>query len=185
MTTREFPDPNQPTTPDALPAGARDELDLLAGERIARCWRCGFGFLVMTNLRCLHIWRRPELFVRSEWHSGASFFFYDLAAPRIVAGRFVELAQGTEGGPVNSSRFLVEDPRAVTREIDAARPGGRAEWAARRARVANDLHRLGRPAVPPAANVVVREIVRIRCTFCGNLMDEALATCPFCGAPQR
>ncbi len=185
MPVREFPEVDPPTAPDPIDRGARDELDLLPGERIARCWRTGVGFLVMTNLRCVHVWRRPELFVRSDWHTGPSFFFYEMGTPRVVARRFVELAAGARGSDVELSRFLVGDPAAVAREVDAARPAGRAEWAARRVRVAHDLPRLGRPQPPPGTPIYVREVVKVRCSFCGNLMDEAVAACPSCGAPQR
>ncbi len=185
MAQREYPDPDPPTTPDPIDQGARDELGLLPGESIARSWRTPIGFLVMTNLRCLHVWRRPELFANPGWRSGPSFFFYQMAAPWVVARRFVELSQGPRGGPTETSRFLVRDPMSVAHEIDAARPAGQAEWAARRARVAHQLPRLDRPVPPPGTSVYVREIVKIRCRFCGNLMDEAVANCPSCGAPQR
>ena len=31
---------------------------------------------------------------------------------------------------------------------------------------------------------IVREVVKVRCGFCGNFMDAGDAICPFCGAPQ-
>ena len=173
-----------PTTPDRLDAGAYRELELLYGERIARCWRTGLGFLVMTNLRCLHLWKKPELFARPEWHTGPTFFFYNLAAPRVVGDRFLELSdeQGTGGA---SSRFLVRDPRVVRDEIDAARAAGRAEWISRRREVQKELHRLRGPVAPPGTTVIVREVVKVRCVYCGSLMNLSEKHCPECGAPQR
>jgi rubrerythrin len=136
----------------------------------------------MTNLRCIHVWRKPELFVATEWHAGPSFFFYDLAPPKVVAGRFLELLEGHEGS-VERSRFLVRDPVNVGSEIDSARAAGRAEWANRRATAERQRGRLLSPAPARGSTVIVREVVKIRCTFCGNLVDVADANCPFCGAP--
>ncbi len=135
-----------PTAPDPIDPGARDELELLRGERIARCWRTTFGFLVMTNLRCVRVWRKAELFAKPEWHTGPTFLFYNLAAPQVVADRFVQLAEGREGTGA-SSRFLVRNPRAVCQEIDDARSAGRAEWESRKESAARELNR---PRAPPA-----------------------------------
>jgi len=38
----------------------------------------------------------------------------------------------------------------------------------------------GQPAVQE--KVVVREVVKVRCSYCGNLYDETLDKCPYCGA---
>ena len=110
------------TDPDQIEEGALDAIDLLEGERIVRCWKTAIGFLVMTTLRCQHLWHRPQLFADSEWHQGPSFFFYNLAPPALLAGRFVELA---EQGGVNPrfERYLVRDPEEVRAEIDAALAG--------------------------------------------------------------
>lgn len=178
------PEEETPTTPDAIDPAARAAIEFLHGERILRCWRTGIGFLVMTNLRCLHVWHKPELFVRSEWHTGPNFFFYSLAEPRVVAGRFVQLAEEYEGS-LEASRFLVRDPHEVSREIEGTRAAGRAEWRAIRSRVQKELSRLRMPAPPPGTTTIVREVVKVRCSFCGNLMDISDAYCPACGAPQR
>jgi len=172
------------TLPDPIDQGARAQLDLLDGERIVRCWRTGFGFLVMTNLRCLHVWHKPQVFSRSSWRAGPSFYFYNLAAPQVVAKRFVELSEDYVGS-FEGGRFLVRHPEEVCREIDAARAAGRAEWEVRRARAGRELHRLRAPALPAGTTVIVREVVKVRCNFCGNLMDVARSICPACGAPQK
>jgi len=172
------------TTPDAIDPGARAEIEFLHGERILRCWRTGIGFLVMTNLRCLHVWRKPELFARSEWHTGPNFFFYSLASPEVVAGRFVQLAEEYEGS-LESARFLVRHPQEVSREIEGARAAGRVEWRAIRSQVQKELGKLHVPVSPPGTTTIVREIVKVRCSFCGNLMDLSATICPACGAPQR
>jgi hypothetical protein len=175
---------DSPTSPDNIEPGARAKIEFLPRERIVRCWRTGIGFLVMTNLRCVHVWKKPELFVKSEWHAGPNFFFYNLATPQIVAGRFVELTEEYEGS-VEAARFLVRNPREVSRDIDEARAAGRAEWKAIRAQVQHEVNRLRRPAPPPNTTVIVREVVKVRCSFCGNLMEVTEARCPTCGAPQR
>lgn len=138
----------------------------------------------MTNLRCLHVWRKPELFARSEWHTGPNFFFYNLASPRVVAGRFVELAEDYEGS-LEAARFLVRNPHEVSGEIEGTRETGRAEWRRIRSEVQKELGRLRLPASPPGTTTIVREIVKVRCSFCGNLMDISDSFCPACGAPQR
>jgi uncharacterized membrane protein len=41
------------------------------------------------------------------------------------------------------------------------------------------------PAQPPAAEKeIIREIVKIRCPYCGNLYDEDQDKCPYCGAKR-
>lgn len=174
------------THPDPIAPAALAFLEFLGGESILRCWKTGLGFLVMTNLRVVEVWRKPELLADSHWHTGPSYFFYDLASPRVVASRFVELTE--EADPtLQGSRFLVRDPGAVRDEIDAARPAGRAEWERRRAtaRAAAASRRAAPPMPPPTVvREIVREVVKVRCRYCGNLMEEAADRCPFCGAPQ-
>jgi hypothetical protein len=174
------------TRPDQIDPNALLELklELLYGERIARCWRTGFGFLVMTNLRCIHVWRKPELFVRTEWHAGPSFFFYNLTPPRVVAGRFLELTEEHDR-IAESARFLLHDPKAVGQEVNEARPAGRAEWEARRITAQRELNRPRNPAPPPGTTLIVREVVKVKCSFCRNLVNLSDANCPFCGAPLR
>jgi hypothetical protein len=176
--------PDVVTRPDQIDPPALSELGLLHEERVLRCWKSAFGFLVMTNLRCIHVWRKPELFVRTEWHTGPTFFFYNLRRPELVLGRFVQLAEIYDEG-AGPARFLVRDAPDVCREIDAARVEGQREWAERRTRARADMGRLGPAPVPPGTTVVIREIVKVRCAYCGNLMEESRTICPSCGAPQR
>ena len=170
------------TEPDPLDPDARAELDLLFDERIARCWRAPMGFLVMTNLRCTYLWHRLLVLRGSDWQEGPTFFFYNLAAPRIVAQRFVELREEGSMHP-RAFRFLVKDPAAVCAEIEATMPAGRAEWRARKARAQVRDSPMDGVARAPRTTVVVRQVVKIRCRYCGNLMDETAAVCPACGAP--
>jgi hypothetical protein len=172
------------TQPDQIDKEALDELGLLHGEKILRCWRVALGFLVMTNLRCVHVWHKPELLARPTWHTGPTFFFYNLNPPQVLLGRFVQLSETYDEG-AGAARFLVRDAPEVCREIDQARIAGRAEWEARRARTLSELHHLQEPAPPPGMVVVVRTIVKVRCAYCGNLMNADRARCPSCGAPQR
>jgi hypothetical protein len=46
------------------------------------------------------------------------------------------------------------------------------------------------PSVPPpiirpvvVQQTVEKDVVKVRCTFCGNLCDETAKACPSCGAP--
>ncbi len=181
------PPPEDVTRPDQIDKGALDALSLLDGERIVRCWQGTLGFLVMSNLRCVHVWRKRELFEKSQWQVGPSFFFYNLDSPRVVAGRFVQLSEQYDENGV-SSRVPVRDPVSVCAEIEAARPAGRSEWERRRLRAQARLHHPARPSgdsSPVVLREVVREVVKVRCSYCGNLMDASAARCPMCGAPQR
>ena len=172
------------TAPDQISPGALDQLGLLSDERIQRVWKTARGFLVMTNLRLIDVWYKAELFAKSEWHLGSSFFFYNLEEPRVVLGRYLELAEEYEesGGTL---RFHVAHPAAVAAEIDAARLVGRKEWEARRL-TARASARPRLAAVPESTPVVVqqivREVVKIRCSYCGTLMDVTSPNCPACGA---
>ena len=47
------------------------------------------------------------------------------------------------------------------------------------------LFQLAFPRLPPGTTVVVREIVKVPCSYCGNLVESGRRQCPFCGAPQR
>jgi hypothetical protein len=40
------------------------------------------------------------------------------------------------------------------------------------------------PKQPPVEQIVVKEVVKVNCRYCGALMDGTLQTCPFCGAPR-
>ncbi|MGB6501211.1 MAG: zinc ribbon domain-containing protein [Thermoplasmata archaeon] len=171
------------TSPDQISPDALNHLDLLPGERLARCWRTSLGFLVMTNLQCVHVWQKLELFSQGEWHTGPTFLFYDMTPPQVVAGRFLALTEGL-GGDSHSARFLVHDPNGVCREIEAARVPGRAEWEVRSALAKKTLGQPHAPAPPPGATIIVREIVKVRCRYCGNLMDASDTHCPACGAGQ-
>lgn len=187
MTGRPWNPPSDSVTqPDQIDMRALEEIafTLFHDERILRCWKVGFGFLVMTNLRCIHVWRKPELFSHSDWRTGPTFFFYNLAPPQVLFGRFVQLSEAYDEG-AGSARFLVHNAAEVGEEIDEARIAGQREWATRRAHAQADLKRLVFPRLPPGTTVVVREIVKVPCAYCGNLVESGRRQCPFCGAPQR
>ncbi|HTT14275.1 MAG TPA: hypothetical protein VMG81_00625 [Thermoplasmata archaeon] len=177
------PPPDEVTAPDQIDARALEQLERLPGERLLRCWKTPFGYLVLTTLRCAQIWHRSELFAASGWRLGPVFFFYNLAEPRVVLGRFLELAEEVPEN-VGRQRFLVRDPARVAAEIDAARQGGHQAWLDRRSATVAALGRLSAAPVPAGTTVVVRTVVKVRCSFCGNLIDETADRCRFCGAPQ-
>lgn len=170
--------------PDPVDPQALAEIDLLFGERPTRSWRVPLGFLVMTNLRCVYVWRRLSVLRTSDWEEGPTFFFYNLAPPRIVARRFVELREDSSVD-ARAFRFLVRDPAGVCEEVESARQAGVAEWRARSARAQIQGSRPTDVTLPPAPTVIVQQIVKVRCRYCGNLMDERATMCPACGAPQR
>ena len=181
------PPPDQVTRPDQLPAEGWRALELLDGEHVLAVWRTIQGYLVLTNLRCVVV-RRTEVLLRpTVWAAGPQFLFYNLRPPRVVLGRFVELAEEyeeQEGGLV--SRIAVSDPRAVVAQIAEASRTGRAEWAARRSESKRlmEARRRRREAVGLAvAGGGLSEAARARCTYCGNLVSVSSNRCPNCGAP--
>lgn len=40
------------------------------------------------------------------------------------------------------------------------------------------------PEPPVSQKEIIREIVKIRCSYCGNLYDEIQDKCPYCGAKR-
>ena len=178
------PPPDAVTGPDQLSEGAYRELSLLEDERIARCWRTSAGFLVMTNLRVIPLWHRAELFAEPEWKEAPSLFFYALAAPRVLLGRFLELSDGDDDAG-ERLRFLVADPASVAAEIEAARGPGRSEWDRRRARALSqtDLTRTTAAAAPPqVVREIVREVVKVLCRNGGGLVYAGQRRSPLGGA---
>jgi hypothetical protein len=37
---------------------------------------------------------------------------------------------------------------------------------------------------PPVQQIVIKEVVKVKCRYCGALIDSTVQTCPFCGAPR-
>ena len=179
--------PDTDTTPAQIDRDALAEIHLLDGERILRVWKTARGFLVMTNLRCTDMMRKPQVFAPSDWEAGPSLFFYNLARPRVELHRFLRLSEEHEGRAV-VLRFYLHDPEEVAREIEAAREAGRAEWLQRRARNEATV-RMAREhwatAMAAAGRGGPRPVMRVRCGYCGNLIETSALRCPFCGAPQR
>ena len=175
------------TTPAQIEREALREVHLLDGERILRVWKTGRGFLVMTNLRCTEVGRKPQLFSPSDWEVGPSFFFYNLAPPKVEFHRLLRLTEEKEKRAAVLRLFL-HDPDEVAREIEAAREEGQREWLKRRTRAEAALREARErweSAVPFAGRNGRRPVIRVRCGYCGNLIDGAAARCPYCGAPQR
>ncbi len=40
------------------------------------------------------------------------------------------------------------------------------------------------PEQPPVQQIVVKEVVKVKCQFCGTLIDSTALRCPVCGAPR-
>jgi hypothetical protein len=40
------------------------------------------------------------------------------------------------------------------------------------------------PKQPPAQQIVIKEVVKVNCKYCGALIDSTALTCPICGAPR-
>lgn len=174
------------TTPAQIEREALRHLYLLDGERILRVWKSVRGFLVMTNLRCQEVRRRSQLFSSSDWEAGPNFFFYNLAPPKVEFHRFLRLTEEHQDGTL-AVRFILHDPFSVAEEIAAARAAGQEEWLRRRSRAESAL-RESRARLQAGKLYTYREgyreVIRVRCSFCGNLMPATAARCPSCGAPQ-
>jgi hypothetical protein len=40
------------------------------------------------------------------------------------------------------------------------------------------------PKQPPVQQIVIKEVVKVNCKYCGALIDSTVQTCPICGAPR-
>jgi len=40
------------------------------------------------------------------------------------------------------------------------------------------------PKQQPAQQIVIKEVVKVKCQYCGALIDSTVQRCPFCGAPR-
>jgi hypothetical protein len=176
----EFAPSSPATFPDPIPAHAWRAIDLLPGEMPFRSWRTGDGYLLLTNLRCVSLSHVGPLFSPHLWHSAPEFFLYNLRAPRVLLGRFVELS---EEYPENgwTGRFRVRDPATVVAEIAAAIEPGRLAWLQRREH-AEELLRAQQRMRSERAAGGPRSPVMVRCSYCGNLADASRRQCPSCGA---
>ncbi|MGC2788824.1 MAG: zinc ribbon domain-containing protein [Thermoplasmata archaeon] len=177
-------EPNVPsplvTHPDQIPVDAWRAFDLFEGELLLGAWRTSRGFLLLTNLRCLALYRRGEIFPPHPWRVGPEFFFYNLRPPEVVLGRFVELTEAfEENGRVG--RFTVRDPTSVADAISAAIEPGRAAWQERRKHTEELIEARKRLRAARAAGDL-RRIEKVRCSYCGNLTDASVRRCTSCGA---
>ena len=174
------PPPSEVTHPDQIPSDAWRAFDFIDGEMLLQAWRTPKGFLVLTNLRCFALWREWQLFPPHPWHTGPEFFFYNMRPPHVLFGRLVELTeQYEEAGTVG--RFVVRDPAGVAAAIAAALPPGQAAWHERRQRT-EELIRARQKIRAARAAGHAPPVVKVRCSYCGNLADASHRRCPSCGA---
>jgi hypothetical protein len=180
-----MPPPGEVTRPDQLPEGAWLAVDLFDGERVLRCWKTARGYLVLTSLRCLLLWQRRELFQHRDWESSPEVLLYSVKPPRVLFGRFVEIAPALD--PAGSViRAGVADPAEVADEISASLPAARQEWELRRHRALGNLaaHRMLHDRMTSAIALgLPPPVPEIPCAYCGNLMPVTAKSCPHCGAP--
>jgi hypothetical protein len=40
------------------------------------------------------------------------------------------------------------------------------------------------PKQPPVQQIVIKEVVKVKCRYCGTLIDSTAEVCPMCGAPR-
>jgi len=41
------------------------------------------------------------------------------------------------------------------------------------------------PKQAPVQQIVIKEVVKVNCRYCGTLIDSTVENCPYCGAPRR
>lgn len=172
--------PSQLTHPDPIPPDAWRALDPIEGELVFEAWRTPKGFLVLTNLRCIALRRDGEIFPPHPWRAGPVFFFYNLNAPQVLFGRFVELSEQYEEEG-RTGRFLVRDPAGVAAAISSAMEPGRAAWQERRQHT-EELIAARKRLRAARATGGLPPVETIRCSFCGNLTDASARRCASCGA---
>jgi len=175
------------TSPSQIEKDAYRQIHFLEGEHVQRVWKTARGFLVMTNLRCIEVWRKPQVFAASDWVASPSFFFYNLASPKVEFHTFLRLAEERDERAIVMRLFL-HDPYEVAQEIQEARLAGQNEWLRRRALTEGALRRsreMWEASRPFEVGEGVKRMMKVRCGFCGNLMGIAATRCPFCGAPQQ
>jgi len=176
------------TSPVPIENEALGEIHFLEGERVLRVWRTGSGYLVMTNLRCIEVGHRPQLFGHhSGWVAGPSLFFYNLGPPRVQFQKFLRLAEVREER-AQVIRLILHDPSSVAQEIEEARLAGQNEWLRRRAQgeaVLRESRERWEAGGAFHSRDGYRQPIRVRCGFCGNLVEVTASRCPFCGAPQK
>ena len=173
-------------TPDPIEVAARDSIDFLEGERLLRVWKISRGYLVLTNLRVLRVLKSIELLTGGDWSIESNFFFYDLAAPRVLFNRAIRLSGDGPSSPP-AAYAVIRDPRGVAEEIETARVAGQEEWSRRRALAQMTLGPSRARWTKSAADAGAAGaplVRRIRCAYCGNPMDPGVLRCPSCGAPN-
>ena len=181
------PPPDLVTSPVQIEKEALYQIHFLEGERVLRVWKTGRGYLVMTNLRCTEVSRRPQVFGAHDWEAGPNFFFYNLAAPKVEFQKFLRLSEDREERAL-VVRFLLHDPSTVAQEIEEARHAGQNEWLRRRAQAeasVRESERRWESGRGYASRDGYRQLIRVRCSFCGNLIEVTASRCPFCGAPGK
>jgi len=176
----DVPPQFQTTVPDRIPADAWRALGLLAGEVPLQAWRTPAGFLVLTHLRCVIVSHRVAIFGPAEWRVGPEFFFYNLRAPRVLFGRFLELSEEYEENGW-TGRFAVAHPAEVGHAIETQMGPGRAAWQSRRSQTQQWIGAREKLRAESFAHLTAQPVY-VRCAFCGNLVDAGRHRCPDCGA---
>jgi hypothetical protein len=137
---------------------------------------CGTGFLVLTNQRCVFIRKDKGMLIQN-----GSFDLDQIFDLRPTSGLLedtlnIHSSSGLFDSRINISgyEFTVANPRQVREAILHQQYLRRQEKQA------------GQGQEPSQQQVIrereiTREIVKIRCQYCGNLYDQGLDKCPHCG----
>jgi hypothetical protein len=131
----------------------------------------GPGVLYLTNHRLLFELPESRGAVRDFMGGRDTRLAVDVLLHEV---RNVTVRRGRLGRP----RLVVELP-AGRLAFDVLEPD---EWVSEVARAKRELPSPFVPP-PPATHTIEREVVKIRCRFCGALGNEVHGRCPACGAP--
>jgi hypothetical protein len=126
------------------------------------------GVLYLTNHRCLFETSVSRGVMRSLVQGKDSVVVLESSLPAL---RNIAVQRPRIGKP----RLLIETAHARA-AFDVLDPDAwfRAVAEARQA--------LPSPYAPPATHTIERQVVKVRCRFCGNLGNEVDGRCPSCGA---
>jgi hypothetical protein len=163
-----------------LPAPARLLLELRPPEILLEAWpaeqrvggrilrRTAGGYLALTNRRVAFL-QAVGLGRRRTYH-----FLPSLSIPLEAITELREEPAGLVR--VSDAEFETRDASTVVAQVEAAR--------VHRLRELQGLSPSQGPPGMVTERIVVREVIRIPCRYCGAWTELGMAKCPACGAPQ-
>lgn len=149
---------------------ARTAVGLRPGEEVVNSWD-STAVIVLTNQRLVLL--EEKGFFNKSYSVKSSRALETIAEPTVKGGgpEYVLVVAG------ESFWFTGTDAHAARDEIAQAR-------SLRMGSIGLDRSGM-RPPVTREREIVTRELVRIPCRYCGQLMDQTATRCPSCMAPRN